>query len=134
ISLSFGTFADVETSVRAQVDRLRSHPWIRPVPIPGLIFDVETGQRADVSSVAYLRERACGPPRSKAELRDAIGPRKRSSPPPSAASEDGSVVVLGASTARGWRRAGALLLARDARSRSRESNGMGRRAFVGEGN
>ena len=49
IPLAFGTFADVETSVRAQVDRLRSHPWIRPVPIHGLIFDVETGQLTDVA-------------------------------------------------------------------------------------
>ena len=49
IPLAFGTFADVETSVRAQLDRLRSHPWIRLVPIHGLIFDVETGQLTEVA-------------------------------------------------------------------------------------
>jgi len=43
LDLAFGSFTDVEASVRAQVDRLRAHPWIRPVPIHGLIFDVATG-------------------------------------------------------------------------------------------
>jgi len=47
--IAFGTFDDVTTSVRAQVDRLRSHPWIRPVPIHGLVFDVESGALTEVA-------------------------------------------------------------------------------------
>ncbi len=48
-SIAFGTFMSVESSVRAQVDRLRNHPWVRGVPIHGLIFDVETGQLTEVA-------------------------------------------------------------------------------------
>jgi carbonic anhydrase len=43
LDLAFGSFADVEASVRAQVERLRAHPWVRKVPIHGLSFDVATG-------------------------------------------------------------------------------------------
>jgi carbonic anhydrase len=49
LDLTFGSFADVESSVRAQVDRLRSHPWVRPVPIHGLVFDVATGRLIEVT-------------------------------------------------------------------------------------
>jgi carbonic anhydrase len=48
LDLAFGSFPDVEASVRAQVDRLRAHPWVRPVPIHGLIFDVVTGRLTEV--------------------------------------------------------------------------------------
>jgi len=48
LDLAFGSFSDVESSVRAQVERLRAHPWIRPVPIHGLVFDVATGRLIEV--------------------------------------------------------------------------------------
>ena len=48
LDIAFGSFPDVEASVRAQVERLRAHPWIRPVPIHGLIFDVATGGLIEV--------------------------------------------------------------------------------------
>ena len=48
LDIAFGSFSDVESSVRAQVARLRAHPWIRPVPIHGLIFDVATGGLSEV--------------------------------------------------------------------------------------
>jgi len=48
LDISFGSFPDVEASVRAQVERLRAHPWIRPVPIHGRIFDVATGGLTEV--------------------------------------------------------------------------------------
>ena len=48
LDIDFGSFADVAESVRAQVARLRAHPWVRPVPIHGLIFDVETGRLIEV--------------------------------------------------------------------------------------
>jgi carbonic anhydrase len=49
LDMAFGSFASVEVSVRAQVERLRAHPWVRPVPIHGLIFDVATGRLIEVS-------------------------------------------------------------------------------------
>jgi carbonic anhydrase len=49
LDLAFGAFLDVEASTRAQVERLRAHPWVRPVPIHGLIFDVATGALTEVA-------------------------------------------------------------------------------------
>ena len=49
LDLSFGSFADLETSVRAQVERITAHPWIRPVPVHGLIFDVATGRLIELA-------------------------------------------------------------------------------------
>jgi carbonic anhydrase len=49
VAIAFGTFEDVRASVAAQVDRLRSHPWVRPVPIHGLVFDVVTGGLVEVA-------------------------------------------------------------------------------------
>ena len=44
LDMGFGSFDDVETSVRASVERLRAHPWITHDRIHGLIFDVATGR------------------------------------------------------------------------------------------
>jgi carbonic anhydrase len=49
LDVRFGTFPDLEESVRAQVDRLRAHPWIKRVPIHGLIYEVETGRLREVA-------------------------------------------------------------------------------------
>ncbi|MDQ3128205.1 MAG: carbonic anhydrase [Chloroflexota bacterium] len=49
LDLALGSFTDVEASVVAQVERLRAHPWVRPVPIHGLIFDVATGRLTEVA-------------------------------------------------------------------------------------
>lgn len=46
--IAFGTFANLEASVRVQVERLRADPWLRPVPIHGLIFDVASGRLNEV--------------------------------------------------------------------------------------
>jgi carbonic anhydrase len=48
LDIAFGSFPDVEASIRAQVERLRSHPWVRSVLIHGLLFDVETGRLIEV--------------------------------------------------------------------------------------
>jgi carbonic anhydrase len=48
INIGFGAFEDLEASVRASVERLRTHPWIRRVPVRGLIFDVATGRLTEV--------------------------------------------------------------------------------------
>jgi carbonic anhydrase len=47
--IEFGAFDDLETSVRASVERLRTHPWLRRVPVHGLIFEVETGRLRQVA-------------------------------------------------------------------------------------
>ena len=49
IPLEFGSFPDVEASVRSQVERIRTHPWVRDVAVHGLIFDVETGELIEVA-------------------------------------------------------------------------------------
>jgi carbonic anhydrase len=48
-ALAFGSFANLEASVRAQVERLRDDPWIRSTAIHGLIFDVDTGRLIEVA-------------------------------------------------------------------------------------
>jgi carbonic anhydrase len=48
LDLAFGSFPDLEANVRAQVERLRGHPWIRSVPIHGLIFDVASGRLIEI--------------------------------------------------------------------------------------
>lgn len=48
VDVEFGAFDDLEANLRAQVERLRAHPWLRPVPIHGLLFDVATGRLHEV--------------------------------------------------------------------------------------
>jgi carbonic anhydrase len=42
--IEFGAFDDLEANVRTQVALLRGHPWLKRVPVHGLIFDVQTGR------------------------------------------------------------------------------------------
>jgi carbonic anhydrase len=49
IDIKFGAFPDLAASVRTQVERLRTHAWIKRVPIHGLIYDVETGRLHEVA-------------------------------------------------------------------------------------
>ncbi len=44
LGLDFGSFNDLETSVRASVERLRAHPWLNPMRVHGLVFEVATGR------------------------------------------------------------------------------------------
>ena len=37
-------FPDLESNLRAQVQRIRDHAWIRDVPVSGLIYEVGTGR------------------------------------------------------------------------------------------
>jgi carbonic anhydrase len=48
LDLAFGSFADVDDMVRAQVAILQAHPWIRASGIHGLVFEVETGRLREV--------------------------------------------------------------------------------------
>lgn len=47
--IEFGAFADVEDHVRQQVARIRSHPWVRQVPVHGLVYEVESGRLREVA-------------------------------------------------------------------------------------
>jgi carbonic anhydrase len=39
------SFTDLEENTRAQIESVRSHPWIaKDVPVRGFIFDVDTGR------------------------------------------------------------------------------------------
>lgn len=49
LDLAFGAFGDLEATVRWSVDQIRQHPWIKPVPVHGLIFDVATGRLHEVA-------------------------------------------------------------------------------------
>ena len=49
LDLALGSFGDLEESVRTQVQVLRTHPWIRRVPIHGLVFEVESGRLFEVN-------------------------------------------------------------------------------------
>ena len=44
LEMTFGSFDDLADSIRASVERLRTHPWLKRVPVHGLIFDVATGR------------------------------------------------------------------------------------------
>ena len=48
LPLEFGSFADLEQIVRVQVERIRTHAWLRRVPVHGLVFEVETGRLVEV--------------------------------------------------------------------------------------
>jgi carbonic anhydrase len=48
VDLELGEFGDLEANLLAQVERIRNHPWLRPVPVHGLIFEVETGRLREV--------------------------------------------------------------------------------------
>ena len=49
LDVDFGSFEDLDDFVRAQVARLRAHPWIRRVPIHGLVFEVESGRLFEIA-------------------------------------------------------------------------------------
>ena len=49
VSMSFGAFTDLTENVRGQVAILRTHPYLRRVPVHGLVFDVATGRLHEIS-------------------------------------------------------------------------------------
>jgi carbonic anhydrase len=48
-AIKFGSFDDLDASVRRQVEILLAHPWIKRVPVHGLVFEVETGRLYEVA-------------------------------------------------------------------------------------
>ena len=49
VDLPLHAFPDLETNLRAQVDRIRAHPWIKDVPVTGVVYEVETGRLRKVA-------------------------------------------------------------------------------------
>jgi carbonic anhydrase len=49
VDLPLHAFGDLDANLRAQVDRIRAHPWIKDVPVHGLIYEVETGRLREVA-------------------------------------------------------------------------------------
>jgi hypothetical protein len=49
VDLPLQPFGELESNLRAQVDRIRAHPWINDVPVHGLIYEVETGRLREVA-------------------------------------------------------------------------------------
>jgi carbonic anhydrase len=46
----FHAFDDLETNVRQQMQRVKSHPWIpRNIPVRGFVYDVRTGRLSEVT-------------------------------------------------------------------------------------
>ncbi|MBA3528009.1 MAG: carbonic anhydrase [Propionibacteriaceae bacterium] len=48
VDLAFHAFGELEENLRAQVDRIKAHPWIKDVPVHGLVYDVESGRLREV--------------------------------------------------------------------------------------
>jgi len=49
----FHAFTDLESNVREQVQRVKSHPWIPDsIPVRGFIYDVKTGRLNEVAATA----------------------------------------------------------------------------------
>jgi carbonic anhydrase len=44
VDLDLHAFPDLEANLRAQVERIRAHPWIKDVPVTGVVYEVETGR------------------------------------------------------------------------------------------
>lgn len=44
VDLPLLSFPDLEANLAIQVERIRSHPWVKDVPVNGLIYEVETGR------------------------------------------------------------------------------------------
>jgi len=49
VQMPLHAFQDLEANVRAQVERIRSHPWLKDARVSGLIYEVETGRLRHVA-------------------------------------------------------------------------------------
>ena len=54
-------FSNLESKVREQVQKVRSHPW-RPshIPVRGFVYDVRTGRLSEVAAADETQRRAVG--------------------------------------------------------------------------
>jgi carbonic anhydrase len=49
VDLPLLPFPDLESNLRRQVERIKAHPWIKDVPVHGVIYEVETGRLREVA-------------------------------------------------------------------------------------
>lgn len=49
LDLPFYAFPDLESNLRAQVERIRAHPWVKDIPVSGLVYEVESGRLRHVA-------------------------------------------------------------------------------------
>jgi carbonic anhydrase len=49
LDFAFHAFPDLDSNLRSQVERIRAHPWIKDVPVHGVIYEVETGRLREVA-------------------------------------------------------------------------------------
>jgi carbonic anhydrase len=49
LDLPLRAFDELEANLRSQVERIRDHPWIKDVPVHGLVYDVESGRLREVA-------------------------------------------------------------------------------------
>jgi carbonic anhydrase len=49
VDLPLHAFPELESNLRSQVERIRSHPWIKDVPVHGLVYEVESGRLREVA-------------------------------------------------------------------------------------
>jgi carbonic anhydrase len=48
VDLPLRPFSNLEENLRRQLETIRSHPWVKDVPIHGLVYEVETGRLREV--------------------------------------------------------------------------------------
>ena len=44
VDLPLHSFRNLEENLAAQVERIRAHPWVKDVPVSGVIYEVESGR------------------------------------------------------------------------------------------
>jgi carbonic anhydrase len=49
VDLAFHAFPNLEENLRDQVRRIQAHPWIKDVPVHGLVYEVESGRLREVA-------------------------------------------------------------------------------------
>jgi carbonic anhydrase len=52
VDLALHAFPDLETNLRDQVKRIKAHPWIKDVPVRGLIYDIETRELLELRLIS----------------------------------------------------------------------------------
>ncbi|HEU4673356.1 MAG TPA: carbonic anhydrase [Candidatus Limnocylindrales bacterium] len=55
VALPLGGFDDLETNLRAQIERIASHPWTAGMTVHGLIYDVASGRLSSIGTTATLQ-------------------------------------------------------------------------------
>ena len=56
IPTRFYAFSELDANVRAQIQRIKLHPWFpKHVPVRGFVYDVKTGRLREVSAEASVK-------------------------------------------------------------------------------